>query len=618
MINLKDEKAISRLIKASREEREKRATNWRKFLSEFIGSRWRSGVGAKRSSNQVHTYVETFMAVLMFAEPEVKWKARFEHMNQIVADVMSKATQHSMSESKVIEEIERCVFDSLIAFGVMKTGLQPGSPFANVDSAMIDGSDGPFDPLLPFGERISPFDFLWDDTAKHWRQWQWCGHEFERDLEAVFRDPRYKIPDGLYPESVKVQANQRHEGMSKRGDKWKADMREAMPDVANLAELYFAFENRIVTLIEVTPDQWVIIRNAPFLGPEDGPYHLLGYQFEGDSSIPISPMSSWWQQWAALEAQEFDLTQQVKEEKTVVAFPKTAKKSAQLLKEARDHSFVVGIDEPGVQLTYGGATEQKIFAVADARQRFEHASGMSDIMRGVPTRGEQTATAVTLQDRYSNIRLEKMGRRVTSFAKEIIRDFGWFHFYDPSVASEVEVQVGEDGPGAVMVRVYMRGGDEIDPETGQPYDALDLVDFYLVLDHNSFRRKDGPLERMQAMQEGEFLFAAVAPLALTLGYMPDVTTILRNIGERIGWDSMEKTFVPMSPVAQMMWFLSNVKLPTPGQTQGQSNTKGSKTGTGAIPGGLMGQIMRNVMKGSQTMGDAGRMAQPMGDLVRSG
>lgn len=607
MISSKNTEALNKIIKASRLERDKRQGFWREFINEFRGSKWRVGVGRRRSSNYVYTYATTFMNVLMFEEDSPRYNPNFLQTAMPIADIMSQAVANVWKAVGFMHEARRAAFDSLYSWGIIKIGL------SEIDPATVTGTTPWQSGLKPTMRRVSPFDFIWDDTAKTPREWQFCGEEFDRDLESLINDKRYDLSGIDDPRSL-YSSNDTKGKSAHAFQDWQKEYRKEMPTMCRLLELYLRTENRIVTLIQTGEEQWDVIRDAPYYGKrQNGPYYILGYAFDGDHSVPVAPAASWWDQWDFLEKQEHELHEQFKQEKTIVAFPKASKTAAEIVKEAKTHSIVVGVDDVGRQVTYGGATEQKLVATQTARQTFEYASGMSDIMRGQASRTEQTATAVTIQDRYSNIRLEAMANAVRRFAMEITDGLLWYCWYDPNVFTQTFYSDPATGEQLAMV---MQGGTFIDLETGQPDDMLDLPDFYLSLDADAFGRKDGPLDRVQAIEDANLILGPIAQVAMMQGYMPNAMSIVNKIGKRIGWHNLSNEFIPMTPMAMALMQMSMAGQSNPSAVKGAENSGGSKAPLATMPGGPMGGIMANVMTGSPTMSQSGKVASPMGQASK--
>lgn len=608
MILSTDLETLNKIMKAAHEERGKRVGFWRTFLNEFRGCRWRTGTGTKRSTNYVYTYADTYMRVLMFEEDAPKYKPRFLQMSRPIAEIMSAAVENVWQDIGFMDELRRAVFDSLYAFGVMKIGL------AEVDIGTIDGIATDQSSLKPIARRVSPFDFVWDDSAKHPDLWQFCGEEFDRDFVMLQNDPRYDLSQ-IDPDTVELSDSQSEEWNGYKPE-WQRDFRKELPKTCRLCELYLRSQNRIVTLLQMHANEWAVIRDNPYYGDRlNGPFYLLGFNFEGDQSIPISPAQAWWDQWQEMEGQERALLDQIKTEKTIVVFPKSAKESAKIIQEAQNYSVVTGVEDAGKQVTYGGATQQKIEAVGITRQQFEYSSGMSDIMRGQASRTEQTATAVSIQDRYSNIRTEGMRNTIIKYAMKVTDGLMWYCWYDPNVFTHAYYTDPATGEQLAMV---MQGGTHIDPVTGEPDDSLDLPDFYLKLDADAFGRKNGPMERMQAIEDAQFLLTTANQAAMQQGLMFNVVDIITNMGKKMGWANLQGSLIPMTPIAQAMMMMSNAGQADPASVKGMANSGGNKGPLNQMPGGPMGGIMANVMTNGEANTTAGKRAAPLGQAQGSG
>jgi hypothetical protein len=166
------------------------------------------------------------------------------------------------------------------------------------------------------------------------------------------------------------------------------------------------------------------------------------------------------------------------------------------------------------------------------------------------------------------------------------------------------------------LEMLVQGGTYVDPETGQPDDGVDLVDFYLEVEEDSMSKKDSPIDRVQALEEASFLLGPVAQASMAIGLMPDIVKILDRTGERIGWPNMSKALIPLTPLAQEMMIMGQMGAPQPGDVMGLQNSGGDKAPLNMIPGGGQGQIMRNTMQGNPMMKENGKRVSKQGQQTK--
>jgi len=553
-------------------------------------------------SNEVYSYVTTMLAFLAARSPKSRVISKRGEAGRLLAQVSEQALNDVAMSQRILYPLRFAIFDSLYAFGIIKTGLRADDSSGPATGA-IDTPFGTLNPLMPFAVSISPFNFLWDDTARNWRSSQFFGHIFRKDKADFISDPNYDLT-GLDISQVKTSQQRVDDSVSSNEprDVAREEFSDKLPDTVTMIEVYLREAQQIVTLVEVSRRNYHIVRRDTYTGRPSGPYHMLGYSWLSDTVLPIAPAHGWWEQWRELNEQEFDLLRQIKNEKTVVAFPAGAGDSAKIIREAQEHSLVTGINDLGRQVTFGGATEQKLLAVSDARLRFESASGLTDIRRGAQSRTTETATAISQRERNANLLIEDMQTGIDEFTTGVLID--WLHYMwnDPNV---IVPTTFTDPSTRDSIDVTMRGHPQVN-------DGFSDAEFVVEVQKGSMRKSDTPLERANAIQEAAFLLSpTVMQLAITQGFMPDLLGVMRRLGEKIGRDDLESIFIPVTPQAQALLQFSQGNAVLGGQVQSLEQITESR-GTGTGPADTeTGQLMQGTLSGRQPSRDAGIGASPL-------
>lgn len=573
------------IIRAAREERDRRSPHWRAFRNELVGVRWRRGTGTKRVTNDIYAYYTTMMPVLAYRDPDVKLKSRFGEMGRLLARVYEHVLRGQIVDSKLLEVLRLGIFDSFYSVGCFKTGLAPKL-----------GGGGL---LVPFVEAVSPFRMLWDDTAKDWRKQQILGQEMSLLVDEVKLDPRYDLSQVDW-ELVQTSRDRPEDaqGDDTRG-KSRDDLAEEMPPMVDLVELYLQDIKKMVTLLKKGEDQFVVIRSEPFYGRPTGCYHWLGYVWASDTVMPIAPSHGWWEQHLELEEQEVAANEQMRREQTVVGFPSGAGDAARIISEAKTHSIVTNCDHMGQEVTYGGYTETRRIALADKRQQFQKSSGLTDIKQGMQTSPSETATSTFAREKYGNLSTQDMQFMIRDAAAEILKDYLFYSWNDENVQQPVSFAAPDmTGTNEPIDMVVQGGGDPA--ETGGMTDA-DLV---LEIKKDSMLKADDPVEKSMAMQEIGLVLGPLAQTGMMSGYMINFPNVLKWCQEKFDRDDYESLFIPATPLAMMMSAAGQAQSVGPGQVQ-QAGTLDKTTMAMSAAGGNAGQ------KGGEVPGSGGSMSRTM-------
>ena len=450
---------ITKAILSARKARDEYKPFWVRYRKELTGTHYRRGQGMRRITNYCYLYHSAYLAQLAARVPRFSVKADQEYTDYLVAEIHRLAINKIAMTQNLLAELRLAITDSFYGPGIIKTGLYADTSYMggpeSADPGDLYGASNGFCPSMPFAERISPFNFLWDDRASRSASWAYAGHEFERDVDAVMNDPRYdqKALENVTPAEHLLDDGDKDHLRNIDGD---------IPPFFRMVELWVRPTNSLYTLVENSRREFKIVRKVPYFGRASGPYHKLGYTSVPDRSIELSPAAAWFDQYIELEINERKLNEQAQAEKRFVSFESQQHEAATLAQQVRDLGIVVGATG-GQEYRWGGISTERQAYVAHERQHLERSSGVSDINLGVSDTSD-TATGANLVNANKNLRIRDMKLSVKNFVEEIVSDWLFYVHNEPSVMMSVTMQ----SPEGLPTEVALLGGPELDAQSGQP------------------------------------------------------------------------------------------------------------------------------------------------------
>lgn len=542
---------ISKAVKSARDAREQYEPFWKKYRNHVNGRDYRKGKGVNRIVNYPYLFETTFLPELAARQPKIGVKPRREYTDAVRAEYHNLAINQILSQQRFLDELQLCVLDSFYAFMFMKSGMFA----AGEDDVTAGGADpgnfyadaGFLNPWMPFLERVSPFSALWDDSASDFKRCSFVGHEFWRDTASVRDDERY---------DEKVRAEVRADGREMRGpldeDKLDGQDEDNIPGAQKLIELFVRPTRKLYTLLEVSKNEFRVLRKDSFFGPEQGPYIMRGYKPVADMVLPLSPGAAWWDAYIEHEINEQKANDQVKAEKRVVSCEEGDIESAKRFKSAKSDDLAYGIK--GIkEVVSGGITEPRMVALSRSRANLEELSAVSTTRRD-NIGGETTATVGSIANTAASKRTDYMRGEIVEFVREGAGHVGWYVHNSP----KVRVQATITDPMGQQAEIEIQGGPEIDddpmsPAFGNPLpDQPTWDDFSLEIDPRTLYMDNEALMKAEAVQQAEFTLTVLRPFLNSQGFDINAIPFVEFVSSRAGLSSLPAMIVPMSPMAMLM------------------------------------------------------------------
>ncbi len=269
------------VLRQFREER-------REMARQFVGHHWGEwGTREKRPINLLGLYVSAMVQNLVAKEPRFMLSTFKREQKAAVSAMQSWCNKEAVSMG-LAGSLQRVVIDALFSIGIMKVALSTPADAAAFGWNLPAGT--------PFADPIDLDDFVFDVHAKDFRQVAFIGHRIRLPLEMVKDSSIYSKARKDLPASVDSAYNlEGDERLTAAGRLPYAQSETEFEDYVDLWEVYIPRKRLILTLPDdsltgATDANMEPLREQEWLGPDHGPYHILGYVSVPGNAMPKGPI----------------------------------------------------------------------------------------------------------------------------------------------------------------------------------------------------------------------------------------------------------------------------------------------------------------------------------------
>jgi hypothetical protein len=484
---------------------------YRGRLNKWVGNRYRREWRTKpQLENYAHSYIAFMLPQLVFDRPVVAVSPLADPRDTATAEAMEAKTNQWILCAKYKQVLKGCARDLLLGWGVTYKGIDLAQP----------GTEKVFCRSIPMG------DYFCDANCYGYSVRRFEGHAFDKTRDELLADPMYadaaEIIQGL---QTSTEQRQREDLPVDK------PQRTARQEVITLYQIFLRETREIVTLAQAGGTGTamgsgpVILRRAPFDGPEQGPYTLWGVYEVPGQVYPLPPL-------AATEEQQDDLndhanaaSKSARTYKKFVAFRKGDDedgKTAQTVKNGQVAGFSSPESMKDVEL--GGMSDAQSAILELLRERLDRNLGFSDAQRGMAN--SETATANQLAQNNSDLRTDYIRGCLTDCAEEDLRAVAWYFFNREEVVQDLILENKGSGqaepvaflggkPDPAMVEDLIAQG-MVDPAARHGIDR-EWTDYHLKINIESMVKVADPIRQKRAQDELQMAFGFAQVLAAAFG-----------------------------------------------------------------------------------------------------
>lgn len=441
---------------ALRKPREQR----REMARQVIGTHW-SEEGAPQDVilNLLSIYQTVIGRTLIPHNPRVMLSTFSRRLKPPVSAMQTWANKQ-IEHINLANTLRRIVTDALYSIGIAKVSLATPAQSAAAAWNLRAGE--------AMVSQVDLDDFVFDIHARDFSEVAFIGHRFRCPLDAVKDSKLYDKAgrDALTASYDKLFNLEGDERISALGRTMYAADSEEYHNMVDLWEVYLPRERLVVTLHE---DQLTgptgangfthsePLRTQSWIGPDRGPYHILGYVSVPGNAMPKGPMQDLMDLHLAANRTYRKLRYTIDNLKEIIAARAGSDDGDKIMKA--NHNDIITLADPTniQQMVIGGQSAQTLTAIATVwKDLFSFQGGNIELLGG---RGPQsrTATQDTMLANNANVGVQDLQDQTTDFVSEVCRSLCWFWWHDPTKVMKTKHTLPGLPDMDIIRRVFPKG-----------------------------------------------------------------------------------------------------------------------------------------------------------------
>lgn len=413
-----------------RKYRENRMAAVRKYVASHYSD---DGSREKVPVNLLAMYVQTMTRNLVAKNPRVMLST-FQREHKPVVHALQAWGNKEIEQMHFAETMKRIVIDALFWMGIGKVALATPANAATKAWSLEAGK--------PFFERVDPDDFVCDMSVNDFQDCGIIGHRYRVPLEVIRDSPLYsKARKELVP-AVGQQFNV--EGDERIGSVGRGNLGfnvEEYEDFVDLWEVYDTRRRLVYTFADNDFAGPTTGANAEFdeplrvqswVGPDNGPYYLLGLGTVPGNLMPLGPINNLidLHDDANGSYRKLERTMQRMKENTLVQGSES--EDGERLRNAQDGEMVpINNPERIKQVVSSGQHIQPLMLGAGMfKDLFDKMAGGIELQAGVAPQAKTLGQDKMLQEN-SNHTVSDMQDQTTAYSEKVLRGLFWYWWKDP-------------------------------------------------------------------------------------------------------------------------------------------------------------------------------------------
>jgi hypothetical protein len=520
----------------------------RQAVLEYVGRNYsEEGTSHPVFINLLALYVNIVTRSLVAKSPRAMLST-FRRENRPIASRLQSTFNRESEAMDLGETFRRWVTNHLFSMGVLKIALATPSDAAHLAWDLHAGE--------PFAQVVDDDDFVYDGHAKDWSEVSYIGHRCRVPLDTVVNSDLYnaKIRKTLvesYDPLFNQEGDERIDVISRTT--YNVDTTSEYKPMVDLWEFYLPRERTIVTFPADSGGNPLgdILREHRWIGPDCGPYHMLGAQVVPGNIRFKAPIHDLYDQHCLVNNIYRKLARQSERCKQLNTWAGSSEEDADRLMNADDGSWP-RVDNPDriKPIVMDGPNQNLLLMLKEAIQQFSTQAGNMEMLGGLAPQS-RTATQDKLLNANASGTMMAMQENVSSAIAKACKAICWYIHNDPFKTYKTTFSL----PGMPSLSVPQVTTPEMRRRV--PWDELDIrVDPY------SYQLQT-PQGRLMQLQQALKDLIPLMPLLAQQGIKPDMNFYLKRVGE-----------LTDNPDLQEMFTIMDAPQPQPGQ--------GGGTGAGSM------------------------------------
>lgn len=532
LLDMTDLRRLAVAVRKSRRVATRYRDERREMVRQYVGKHWfEEGSPKDVPVNLIGLYVKIISTSLIAKNPRVLIST-FDRKQKPVASAMQSWANKEIEGMRLANSLQRVVIDALFSVGICKVALSRPADSARLLWNLPAGT--------PFAERVDLDDFVWDVHARDWSEVSFIGHRCRVPLDAIrdssiYHKSRKELtPD--YDDPFNEDGDERINILG-RGYETASDSEEFL-DFVDLWEIYIPSRRLVVTL----PHQWLEagdrkpLLEQEWLGPDCGPYHILGYGVVPGNIMPKAPIQDLLDLHLAINKIYRKLIRQSERQKQNVFVRGGATDDGDRVMQSNDGE-VLRVDSPDQirQFDNGGPNQANFLIVQHFKDLFSWLAGNLDIMGGLSPQSK-TATQDKLLNENSSRGVADMQDRTVTFTSDVIESLCWYWHHDPFRV----MQTTDSLPGLPEVTIQRR----VHPGQRQ---QIRFADLGIKIDPYSMQHQTPQARAAALIQLTQQIVMPLAGLLQQQGISIDVNALLTKLAEYLDMPDLPEIILVQEP-----------------------------------------------------------------------
>lgn len=389
---------------------------------QFVGQHYsRSGSDKRVPTNFLELANTIYIRLLAANAPQAQVTTNIPSLKPY-AKTTELALNQIPDEIDLGATLRRAVMEAMFSFGIVKVGI------ASSGVAVLGHDVGE-----AYADIVTLDDYFFDMSAKSRKGIQYEGNDYWLSVDTARE--LFNTND-MEPDEHTVtgdQGDQRAEGVSVEPG---ADLYK---DRIWLRDVYLHDTGQLLTYGITSGDP---LRVIDWDGPENGPYHTLGFSDVPGNLLPLPPVALWMDLHELGNALFRKLGKQADARKSVALFTGGDDSEVNRLKNAADGDGILYSGQKPEEITVGGIDQATLAFYLQVADQFDYFAGNLNTLGGLGPSSE-TVGQDRLMSEAAGARAQDMAQSTFGFAKGIFKSLAWYEWTDPVRKRHVEKRIGD-------------------------------------------------------------------------------------------------------------------------------------------------------------------------------
>lgn len=424
-------------MKADRRSLERHRVQRRFAVEQYAGPNWlETNVIQSVPVNLLAQYVAVLGQKLIAKNPRVMLST-FDRSNKPAVNAMNQWANKQIEKIRLADTLKRVVLDALFSIGILKVGLATPEDAALYSWNIKAGQ--------PFAERVDLDDFVFDTHARDFSEVTYIGHRYrcpKSVAEAMYGKKAKDLPastDSFY----NAEGDER---ISAMGRGTMTQQSEEFEDFVDLWEIYLPRHRKVYTFADdvvlgASPvsdgDKIEELNCQDWIGPDTGPYHILGFGWVLGSAMPKGPIQDLIDLHMFANNSYRKLIDQTQRQKTVLCVQGGAMEDGSRTQKANDGD-IIRTDNPAaaIEKVFGGANQNTLQMFMQSLQLYNEMAGNLRLMGGIAPESKTATQDKMLNENASAGVADKQDSTIT-FVAGALKALCWYWWHDPYLTMKV-------------------------------------------------------------------------------------------------------------------------------------------------------------------------------------